>query len=88
MTHAIGEIQSPGFKLNPNRYVNSFYDCALDKKCKIFYHHVAKTGGTHIEQKFQDLNHQSYARGAMQLLWIDLENVPSYIANYPFHPIK
>lgn len=55
MTHAIGEIQSLGFQLNPNRYVNSFYDCALDKKCKIFYHHVAKTGGTHIEQKFQDL---------------------------------
>lgn len=36
------------FERNPTLFVDTFDDCANDENCHIFYHHVQKTGGSHI----------------------------------------
>lgn len=36
------------FERNPTHFVDTFDDCATDENCHVFYHHVQKTGGTHI----------------------------------------
>jgi len=38
----------------PQVFVQKFRRCMVDKKCKIYYHHVGKTGGTYVESVFFD----------------------------------
>lgn len=38
------------FMLEPERFLQTFVDCEVDKTCQLFYLHVPKSGGTSIEK--------------------------------------
>jgi hypothetical protein len=49
---AIARAAATVFALNPETFVDSVANCKMDETCHIFYHHVQKTGGSHLAALF------------------------------------
>ena len=61
---AIPEVVRPiNFYRDPDAFVSAFASCASNQGCRIYYHHVGKTGGTTVETRMFDLFPPGFKHG-------------------------
>ena len=64
LDRAVPEVGHPiNFYRDPDAFVSAFASCASDEGCRIYYHHVGKTGGTTVETRMFDLFPPKFEHG-------------------------